>query len=131
METLKKKYVSERTSRDHRNCCHNRKTRARSAHVFHCALKTLVKDGAVERLFICDSEWATRCPEFTARYDETLATKEFYGIVSNPSACGRCFPHLAALLWVLNDEKPQHEDIKQEEKESSWVRKLFSVIGLR
>jgi hypothetical protein len=98
-----KRFLNERLSRRHQNCVHNRKCCSRSVAFRYCAKKTTMQQGNISKLFTCDDEWSCRCNDFALNGDENTLKEEFTRIITDPSQCGMKFPHLAALLWVLND----------------------------
>ena len=132
LATLKKKFIEERSSRAHFNCVYNRRCVQRNADFRYCNLKTDVDESAdctgakIKRLFVCDcDEWSQRCAEFLTENTQQRIENEFYEIVKSPSRCGHTFPHLAALLWTLNDSK--NEPTVKEQK--SWFEKLRELFS--
>lgn len=142
MEVSRQKFMKQRNRRTFRNCIHNRRCCARGGIDFdYCELKTQTKNGLLQKLFICNKDsWVEQCSEFTNQPEEEISA-EFHRIVSDPSSCGRHFPHLATLLWVLHEDRPEYvtsppvntdtdkkEDRKEDSKEEGWVTKTLRRI---
>jgi hypothetical protein len=56
-------------------------------------------------IFVCDSdEICEKCNFYSCKNTEESVEKEFNNIIRNPSVCGKEYPKLAILLWVLEGD---------------------------
>ena len=138
-EAAKKEFIKSRTCRSFRNCRHNCSISPRKiGRINYCESKTNLEGENGDKLFICDTdEWAVKCQDFKCKNNEEQSNKDFMGIISDPSKCGRVFPKLSALLWVINNGKQQqiltvesthrHEEEKDSGKET-WLQKIKKLF---
>ena len=136
MDIMFEKFLKERTSRRFINCKNHQVCQARKVILRYCALKTTAskepttedKLTTLEKIFICDTdEWACQCPEYALKNNEEDIRKEFLKIISSPSRCGQIFPHLASLLWVLNDNHIIEEN-KEEKPKTPDTSSLWNMV---
>lgn len=107
-EKLFHKYYDERKQQFFRNCKHNHKINARGLPIIHYCNEQCVidKNNVIHKLFICNNDqWAQQCDKFKNKHDEEEVRREFENIIKDPVQCGKHFPSLAALLWVINDKR--------------------------
>jgi hypothetical protein len=129
MNHVRKSFIKQRLTRTHQNCIHNRRCCQRAVDFRYCNLKTEADDDTkIKRLFVCDSDdWSTNCQEFSNKTTKKEAEQLFYDIVMSPSRCGQTFPHLAALLWTLNESAPRSEK-QQETPRRSLLQRVRDLI---
>jgi hypothetical protein len=136
IDAAREDFISRRLDRSFKNCINNCFVMARGVGKIHyCKLKNdLVKEGEINKLFICNSdEWACHCEEFECKNDRKSCVEAFNKIICSPSMCGKEFPKLSALLWVLNDGRLNNdlefkENHGQEENDQKAKGKIRSVI---
>lgn len=78
--------------------------------------------------------WQCSLPDnkcnFDCKYTEKDIENEMLKDISNPSVCGAKEPKIAALLWVLHDDKkndkePSNPESQEKPKEKSLWQRLF------
>jgi len=136
-------FIARRTEKSYRNCKNNDFVLARRiGKIFYCKTKSVfLENGEINKLFTCDSdEWSCKCEEFECKNESENCVEDFDKIVSSPSQCGKEFPRLSALLWVLNDGRSKgrdltsdtihgHEKNKESNEENGGVvRSVFNSI---
>jgi hypothetical protein len=114
MDELKKRFIKERLYKAHLNCVHNHRCVQRRLDFHYCSLKTDASKNMMNRLFLCeDEDWAKNCGDFKNKQTYAEAEAAFNEIIRSPSQCGKTFPHLAALIWVLSEgteRSPERQD---------------------
>lgn len=114
MKERKKKYLSRLTN----NCENSQKLRIHNnGTVDICILEEKQKEVG-SGVFVCEDDICIKCPFFKCKNTEESVLFDFNKILRNPSLCGKEYPKLAILLWVLEGE------IK---KESLFFRILFKI----
>lgn len=63
-------------------------------------------------------------PKFTSKEIE----KEMIEDIANPSVCGAKEPKLAALLWVLHENRGNQKSIDTVERKPSIIQKIIGVF---
>ena len=105
--------VDRKTKKTCRNCKHGRKQEI-----------NLGQFGQ-EEIWQC-SKLDKKC-SFDCKYTEKDIEDEMLKDISNPSVCGAKEPKIAALLWVLHDDKksegsPKNQNEPEEKSKSFWQR---------
>ena len=83
----------------------------------------------MEEMWQCSSLDKKCC--FDCKYTEKGIEEEMLKDISDPSICGAKEPKIAALLWVLHDDKKgekkslKQNDEEQEEKSKTFWQRLF------
>lgn len=142
MDAARKDFIGKRSRRSYKNCDQNDFVLVRDIGKIHyCKLKSSFEGNEkISKLFTCNSDdWACRCPEYNCKNSLEDCSKAFVEIISSPSKCGKEFPKLSALLWVLNDGRSKnsdlysdtihgHEEKKKNKQKSGWFRSWLNSI---
>ncbi len=96
----KEKYLTK----SHLNCSFNMRCRVKqNGMVGFCTNQTIVDD-TKRNFFVCNDErTAAECPLFKCAYTEASIKQELDDIIKDPARCGKEYPKLAVLLWVLQN----------------------------
>jgi len=87
------------------NCKYNETIRIHgSGSVGICSFKS--KDFSEgSPIFVCDTkEICDECKSYLCKHTQESVETDFKGIIRNPSVCGKEYPKLAILLWVLEGD---------------------------
>tara|TARA_R110000824_G_scaffold24779_2_gene86823 strand:- start:5343 stop:5771 length:429 start_codon:yes stop_codon:yes gene_type:complete len=88
--------------------------------VFVCGNKEI----SCKKIEVCNDSRASGCPLFKCRNKEYDVEMEFDEILRNPSDCGRLYPKIAILLWIL--EGNIFLDISDRFPKCSFLRSILS-----
>lgn len=87
------------------NCAFNEKIRIHGNGSTEICLLDEKKLSVGSGIFICDSEEiCNKCKSYVCKNTEESIENEFRDIIRNPSVCGKEYPKLAILLWVLEGD---------------------------
>lgn len=105
---LRDRYLQERKqkflSRCPINCVHNVRLRVKGKGQLGFCQNPLVLSRASGKMFLCnDEDTARRCRVFSPKNTAESVERDFVGVLSSPSMCGREYPKLAMLIWFLQD----------------------------
>ena len=102
LKERKKKYLGK----GHLNCKFNRKSRVKDYGVLgFCGNDKITAKFNRKSLFLCDEDTVSEnCDKFTCRNTEESVEEDFIKIIKSPSMCGKEYPKLAVLIWILQDE---------------------------
>lgn len=104
-KTLKER-IEKYQSKNHLNCIFNERCRIRNnGMVGFCNNKEILKE-TKKGFFVCNNEDTVfDCKEYQCFYTTDKIKKDLDDILKNPSLCGKEYPKLGVLLWVLQNEE--------------------------
>ena len=98
---IKKRWKERRSnflSRKTINCEYRSEAKIRNeGKIFICGNKEI----SCKKIEVCNDSRASCCPLFKCRNREDEVETDFDAILRNPSDCGRLYPKIAILLWIL------------------------------
>jgi len=87
------------------NCAFNEKARIHGNGSIDICLLDEKKHSVGSGIFVCDSDdICEKCNFYICKNTEESVEKDFNDIIRNPSVCGKEYPKLAILLWVLEGD---------------------------
>lgn len=105
------KYLAERRakylSKSHQNCYFNERHRVKQNGMVGFCTNREVIEGTKRSFYVCNEEQtASVCPHFKSLHTEASVKQELDDIIKDPARCGKEYPKLAVLLWVLQNSTP-------------------------
>lgn len=96
----RKKFLSRAPS----NCVYNKKKRIHgNGMIGICESES--QHGVFDHIYVCDTdEICGDCPQYKCRNTVDSIEDDFNNILGNPSLCGKEYPKISMLLWVLEGE---------------------------
>jgi len=82
----------------------------------------------VQSKFVCTLKDGNQECKFKPKFSAEDIEKEMIEDISNPSVCGAKEPKIAALLWVLHENRENQESIDTMERKPSLIQKIFGVF---
>ena len=102
MERCLRERKKKNLLRSPNNCKFNDKLRIHNNGSVGVCLLSTRKASYPSGIFVCDSqETCENCKDYFCKNTEESVEKDFNDIIRNPSICGKEYPKLAILLWVL------------------------------
>ena len=114
----------EYLSVSHLNCKHNCRHRVKGNGRLGFCHSAEVIEKSKSFVVVCNNkEMAEDCKYYECKNTEQSVLNDFNIILRDPSFCGKEYPKLAVLLWVLQEENSK-------DKESSRLRRFFFVLKM-
>lgn len=90
-------------SRSPDNCVNNKKKRIHGVGSVGICMDTS-KTSLFDQIFVCDNQQTCdECPIYKCRHTEESVNEDFNHIINDVSLCGKEFPKIAMIRWILDD----------------------------
>ena len=90
-------------AKNHLNCKFNVRHRVKQNGMVGFCTNESVTGETRRSFFVCnDEQVASCCQQYECLYTEEMVEKEFAELVADPARCGKEYPKLAVLIWVLH-----------------------------
>lgn len=124
LKERKEKYLC----RSYMNCCYNERNRVKgNGQVGFCQNEDILKKTRKPIVVCNDDDKAKECPCYDCLHTEESVHADFMEILRSPSRCGKDYPKLAVLIWVLYNE----EGKTRGQRLRNLVRKcVFSFLSI-